>query len=131
LGEYDEALSFALSAGSLLSLYESSIYVHVIKTQCIDRYIKLRQEGNSESALDSRLTLMIESLFELCFENCQYKQAIGIALESHRLDICSRVIDASPDRLDMLRYLQGAASTIVPLDIRQQVSNVVSLCSME
>lgn len=97
LEEYDEALSFALGAGTAFQ-QDSSIpgddeYLEtlicesfpkrrrhllnvVVTAKAIDRYIEARTEEQSGalSKVDPRLQDIIESIFSRCIQNGEYKQ---------------------------------------------------------
>lgn len=69
--------------------------------RCIDTYVEQRvaeAEGRREAgaAIDPRLVAVVERLFDRCFADRQYEQAVGIALESRRLDQLERAIAGSP-----------------------------------
>ena len=111
LEEFEEALRLALEAGDMFDLNEKSLYVETLINKCIDRYIKLRQEivdsksGNSSAVIDQKMELVIEKMFARCFADKSYKQAIGIALESRRLDKVQEAIEQSNDQVEkMLGY---------------------------
>jgi len=86
LGEFDESMSFALGAGDLFDSSLTTEYVETIVAKCIDQYIYLRS-NNQMDEISPELEQIIEKVFTRCFEDKEYKQAIGIALESLRLDI--------------------------------------------
>ncbi|KAK7059054.1 proteasome regulatory particle base subunit [Paramarasmius palmivorus] len=114
LGEYDEALSFALGAGSAFEaesrVQGSEEYVETVLSKAIDRYIQLRAEeqgyGKSDK-IDPRLGTIIESIFARCISEGEYKQAIGIALESRRLDIITQIYKQTQD-ISILCYAMEA-----------------------
>ena len=65
---------------------------------------------------------VVEKMFARCFEDKQLKQALGIALETHRLDKVQEVISSSPNVDEMLSYcFQLALSVIKNRDFRQKV----------
>ncbi|WAR27897.1 PSMD1-like protein, partial [Mya arenaria] len=80
LGSFADSLTYALGAA-----------------KCIDHYTKLRV-ANAESSeedqkpIDSRLESIVNRMFQRCFDDKQYKQAVGIALETRRIDIFERAI---------------------------------------
>lgn len=99
LGEYDEALSFALGAGSAFETdsrtpgteeYVETVVCtcgqacnRVLLTNCwgfvakaIDRYIKGRTtEQAGEGKIDPRLQGIIEGIFRRCIEDGEFRQA--------------------------------------------------------
>ena len=42
--------------------------------------------------IDSRLEAVVNRMFDNCLESGQYKQAIGIAIETRRLDVLEKAI---------------------------------------
>ncbi|KAG9314283.1 26S proteasome regulatory complex non-ATPase subcomplex Rpn2 Psmd1 subunit [Chiua virens] len=128
LGEYDEALSFALGAVSAFEAEardsNSIEYVETVISKAIDRYISQRsEEVLTGTKIDPRLQTIIESIFRRCIDEGEHMQAIGIALESRRLDIISRVYDITHD-VSLLSYAMDAViDTGFPLLYRDQILN--------
>jgi 26S proteasome regulatory subunit N2 len=126
LGEYDEALSFALGAGSAFEAesraYGAEEYVETVVSKAIDRYILLSSEESSEKQnIDPRLKYIIESIFKRCIEEGEYKQAVGIALESRRLDVISSVYHLTKD-VSLLSYaMEAVLDTGFSLSYRDKV----------
>ena len=61
--------------------------------KCIDFYTKQRV-ANAEAVdqsevkdIDPWLEAIVNRMFQRCFDDRQYKQAVGIALETRRIDI--------------------------------------------
>lgn len=129
LEEYDEALSFALGAGSAFEQHSgtpgSEEYVETIVSKAIDRYVQVRSEEQSgaEGKIDPRLQGIIESIFRRCIEEGEYKQAIGIALESRRLDIIQQIYERTHD-VGLLSYaMEAVLNTTFSLSYHDQVLN--------
>jgi 26S proteasome regulatory subunit N2 len=124
LGKYDEALSFALGAGSASSHAETRTYgleeyVETIVSKAIDRYIQARTV--EQSSREDRSLLAIEGIFNRCIDGGEYKQAIGIALESQRLDVISSIYSQTRDA-SLLNYTtEGVLDTGLSLSYRDQV----------
>ncbi len=106
LEQYDESLVYALGAGTLFTGQvhsgKPSQYVFTIMSKVIDKYISQRVE-RSEGAtdlepIDPRLEAIVESMFERCFQEGNIRQAVGIALESRRMDKLEECINTSTDR---------------------------------
>jgi len=79
LGEYDEALSFALGAGNAFEAesraYGAEEYVETVVSKAIDRYIQLEsEETTGKGKIDPRLQNIIEGIFRRCIEDGEYKQ---------------------------------------------------------
>ena len=116
LGSYQDSLDYALGAGDLFDVNQSTEYVETIIAKCIDFYTKQRvandlkhtSESSSlertNSVIDSRLEDIVNRMFQRCFDDNQYKQAIGIALETRRMDIFERAITESGDLSALLTY---------------------------
>ncbi|KAK0478260.1 hypothetical protein IW261DRAFT_1482577 [Armillaria novae-zelandiae] len=129
LGEYDESLSFALGAGN--NAFESEAraqgseeYVETVVSKAIDRYIQLRTEEQSTSKaekIDPRLQNIIEGIFSRCIEDGEFKQAIGIALESRRLDVIEHIYRHTNDVSLLLYAMEAALDTGFSLSYRDQV----------
>ncbi|KAI8062416.1 armadillo-type protein [Gongronella butleri] len=125
LGELDESLIFALGAGKRFDLGEKSEYVDTIVSKCIDEYIALRQQepaaDGSIAPIDPRMQDIVERMFQRCAQDGEYEQAIGIALEAHRLDVVESMIQhGQPAKL--LPYVLEVSMTLVQhLEFRNQV----------
>jgi 26S proteasome regulatory subunit N2 len=95
---YEEAVSYALSAGKLFDVEASSLYVETIISKCIDEYVSLQtqnfvaKDSSEMKPVDPRLEEIVQRMFEKCLINEQYKQLIGIALESRRLDVFRQAV---------------------------------------
>lgn len=89
-----------------------------ITAQAVDKYIAVVQEGGK---VDPRLQTIVEKMFARCFADKEYKQAIGIALESKRLDILEEAIVKSNED-DLLPYVLDVTMSLVQnLEFRNQV----------
>eukprot|EP00842_Homolaphlyctis_polyrhiza_P004849 jgi/Hompol1/5365/HPOL_004367-RA len=125
LGEFDESLTFALGAGKLFDLHVRSEFVETIISKCIDKYIQLRakiQEGSADkSAIDPRLEDIVHRMIARCYEANQFKEVIGIALESFRLDVLEEAITKGNSR-ELFAYThQANISTVQHLTFRNQI----------
>ncbi|KAK4048833.1 proteasome regulatory particle base subunit [Microbotryomycetes sp. JL221] len=107
LGNLDESLTFALGAGKLFDVEQISNpdapqveYIETVIAKAIDSYVASREAVASSSTaqpVDARLESIVERMFERCERDGEHKQAIGIALSSHRLDVLERVFSANKD----------------------------------
>ncbi|KAG5441689.1 26S proteasome non-ATPase regulatory subunit 1 [Clonorchis sinensis] len=134
LAEYEDALHFALCAEELFDPNTQSEFVETIVAKCIDKYTELRvardqmldsgsslprqdstgdRTWSSSSATYKRLELVVDRMFDRCFEHKQYKQALGIAIETRRLDIFEKALTLAPDREGMLRYAFRVVLTLI------------------
>ena len=106
LGSYEDSLTFALGAEALFDVTKTdNQYVETIIAKCIDKYTKEKQgeAGN----IDARLEEIVNKMFDRCFQHGQYRQALGIAIETRRLDIFERaILHDLPDaqKCNMLSY---------------------------
>ncbi|KAI0375292.1 26S proteasome regulatory complex non-ATPase subcomplex Rpn2/Psmd1 subunit [Pilatotrama ljubarskyi] len=126
LGEYDEALSFALGAGSAFEADSRSPgneeYVETVVSKAIDRYIQSRTaEQAGDGKVDPRLQGIIEGIFRRCIEDGEYRQAIGIALESRRLDVIKHIYEQTHDTALLSYAMEAVLDTAFPLAYRDQV----------
>ena len=117
LEEYEESLRLALEAGDKFDLNERSQYVETLVHKCIDKYIEKRvaivdkkQEG---IIIDPKMENVINKMFERCYQDNQFNQAIGVALESRRIDKVREAIEKSKDIEEKLSYTFTIAQNIV------------------
>lgn len=76
-------------------MYDTSNYLFDISAKCIDHYTKLRvnnADSSEQKIIDSRLEAIVNRMFQRCFQDGQYRQAVGIALETRRMDIFETAI---------------------------------------
>jgi 26S proteasome regulatory subunit N2 len=116
LEQFEDAVEFALFSGEYFSTDSKSEYVDTIVSKCIDAYIEKQQkeyaisfsskedqkDGNEEDdeedpEISEKMTSVVERMFERCYSDGQHMQALGIALESRRLDHIERSILESND----------------------------------
>merc|ERR1719420_626988 len=85
----------------------------------------MNEEGAVRGNIDNRLEDIVNRMFDRCFEHKQYRQAVGIAIETKRLDIFERAVAGDlPDSLvcDMLSYaFRVVMSLIQSRDYRSQL----------
>ncbi|THD26271.1 26S proteasome non ATPase regulatory subunit [Fasciola hepatica] len=135
LAEYEDALHFALCAEELFDTNAPSEFVETIISKCIDKYTELRvaqdhaAEGlagnlsrqdstgdrtwTANSSTYKRLEHVVNKMFDRCFEHKQYKQALGIAIETRRLDIFKKALTQAEDREGILRYAFRVVLTLI------------------
>ena len=51
-----------------------------------------KAEGDKQPEIDSRLEAVVDRMFDNCIEGGQFKQAIGIAIETRRMDVLEKAI---------------------------------------
>ncbi|BGP50648.1 proteasome regulatory particle base subunit [Rhodotorula kratochvilovae] len=113
LGNLDEALAFALGAGKLFDVEQAgddpaeAQYVETIVSKAIDSYTSSRSASAPSGSgvdparvvgdVDKRLEAIVERMFERCERDGEFKQALGVALSSRRLDVVQRIFDQTKD----------------------------------
>lgn len=112
LGSFEDSLQFALGAEELFDIQDSSEYVATTIAKCIDFYIKKTNDSKLQD-IDSRLVAIVDRMFDRCFAHGQYKQALGIALETRRLDVFKKSILESDDQPQMLTYALKVTMTLI------------------
>lgn len=121
LGEYDEAVKYALAAEECFDITETSQFVETIVSKSIEMYIKLSNENysasNNKTEINIKLTNIFEKMLQKCVETNEYKLALGIALEAFRLDIVEKVLtdnlktDNELNTLKLINYVLTTACT--------------------
>jgi len=108
LGSFDNALRLALGAGKLFNVDEPSEYVETIIAKCIDQYTKVQVDNFQAEAqskeVDKRLEDIVNRVFQRFFDEKKFKQAIGIAIETRRLDVFEKAITSSGNVTDTISY---------------------------
>ena len=126
LGELNDALNYALCAGSMFDVTESNDFVKTLLAKAIDEYIEQRQKPEAEQAIDARLVSIVERMFQRCFDDGQIHQAIGVALETKRLDKLEEAIHKSTDVAEALNYATRVCQTLVTSrEFRREVLTVL------
>lgn len=118
LGEYKLAVKYALAAEEYLNIDEQSQYVETIVSQSIQMYIALASEqyvkGNVD--IDPHLLSIFEKMLQKCVSAGEHKLALGIALESYRLDVVESLLksqDTESNALKLCTYTLTASTTIL------------------
>ncbi|KAF0720938.1 hypothetical protein AaE_010232, partial [Aphanomyces astaci] len=125
LEEYQDALRLALGAGKYFDVNVHSQYTETIIATCIDEYIAIRTNGEGK-AVDPRMQAIVEQMFDRCYASGTFKQALGVALESRRLDKVEESIRKSPDVSASLAYcFEVSRTTVTNRDFRLQVLQVL------
>ena len=77
---------------------------------------------SAASPIDPRLVTVVERMFQRCYDDGQYHQALGIAIESKRLDQVKQAVRLSPETRAMLSYAyQLSQSLVLSHGFRQQL----------
>lgn len=126
LGAFEESVAYALGAGALFDVSSKSEYVSTIIAKCIDQYTKLQvynyEHKDEPKEIDPRLEAIVNRMFKRCFDDRQFKQAVGIALETRRLDVFKEAILKSTDIQEMLTY---SVKIVMSLLQERQFGNTV------
>jgi len=135
LGSYEDSLTYALGAGPLFDVTRTdSQYVETIIAKCIDKYTKEKQAEATN--IDKKLEDIVDKMFDRCFQHGQYRQAVGIAIETRRLDVFTDAISGrksgkltDAQKCDMLSYAFRVVMTLIQSrDYRcQLLDNLVKL----
>lgn len=117
LGSFEDALTYALGANDLFDVNGRNEYVETIIAKCIDFYIQqcVAVIENPEEAkpVDKRLEAIVNRMLQRCLDDGQHKQALGIALETRRMDIFKQAILKSDDVNGMLAYAFQVAMSLI------------------
>ncbi len=117
LEDYPNSVTFALHAGPLFELHGArSEYVDTIVTKIIDEYTRLRNhnaENKQTLPISSELEAIVNRVLERCFEDKQYHQALGLGMETRRLDVIERAVRSSPDAAGTIAYCVDTAMRLV------------------
>ncbi|XP_033127000.1 26S proteasome non-ATPase regulatory subunit 1-like [Anneissia japonica] len=130
LGAFEDSLTYALGAGELFDVNSSSEYVETTISKCIDFYTKHSvhnyENPDDKKDIDPRLEDVVQRMFERCFSDREYKQAIGIALETRRIDVFEKAILQSDSQAEMMQYsLKVCLSLIQHRQFRNTVLRVL------
>jgi len=128
LGAFEDSVMFALGSGELFNVNGHSEYVETTIAKCMDLYTRhrLKQTEDETFKIDARLENVVNKMFERCFSDKKFKQAIGIALETRRLDIFEQAILKSEDVQGMLSYSFEICMTLIESrSFRNQVLRVL------
>ena len=136
LGAFDESRNYALGANELFDVNDTSEYVQTIIAKCIDKYTDLRVQqaeqeqssahGDNKIKIDPRLESVVDRMFQRCFHDKQYKHALGIALETRRVDIFEKTILDSKNTSSILAHAQIVCMTLIQCrHFRNQVLRIL------
>lgn len=130
LGDYAVALNFALGAGEMFDVNTKTEYVDTILSQGIDLYTihrrKIIDDRSKDHTIDPRLEVLVNRMFERCFEEGKFKLAVGMAIEARRIDLFEHAIQQSEDTKSMLGYcLKIALSHIDSREFRDKVLDII------
>ncbi|CAH0557450.1 unnamed protein product [Brassicogethes aeneus] len=117
LGSFEDSLTYALGAGDLFDVNARTEYVETTLAKCIDYYtqhrIALADNVSDAKPIDPRLEAIVNRMFQRCLDDGQYRQAMGLALETRRMDIFESSIMQSDDIIAMLIYAFQVAMSLI------------------
>ncbi|KZC05203.1 26S proteasome non-ATPase regulatory subunit 1, partial [Dufourea novaeangliae] len=131
LGSFEDSLTYALGAGELFDVNAHTEYVDTTIAKCIDYYTQqrvLEAEGKlppGSKGIDPRLEGIVNRMFQRCLDDNQYRQALGLALETRRMDVFEAAIMQSDDVSGMLSY---AFQVVMSLIQNRGFRNTVLRC---
>lgn len=127
LQAYNDALRLALSAGEFFDVSQKSEYIDAMLARCIDEYKSVRQQVEAEAqsaspsgesallALDPRIEGIVEAMFHRCYADGCFEQALGVALDTYRIDkvdeVCTRARQHARNLLSSSASLCGFDSS--------------------
>lgn len=118
LGSFEDALTYALGAGELFDVNARNEYVDTIIAKCIDFYIQQRvnfiDKPLDAKTVDPRLEAIVNRMIQRCLDDGQYRQALGIAVETRRMDIIEAAITRAGDDIhSMLGYAYQVTLSLI------------------
>ncbi|GME85022.1 unnamed protein product [Ambrosiozyma monospora] len=137
LGDYDSSVKYSLLSGSQFNVNEKTEYVETIVSKCIDLYIKQSKLKFKDPSvnIDPQLTKIFEQMLQKCVSDNEIKLALGISLESYRLDIVKTIIDRQLQAnkgedyiINLLSYVLTCSTTVISnTEFRRQTLNSLAL----
>jgi len=112
LGSMDDSLQFALHAGPLFDINDSSEFSRTIIGIAIHKYIQLRQKDKKG---EKSLEKIVDKMFERCFADGELFQALGLSIETKRLDKLEETIMKSSNVTEMCNYCFQLAQNVVSI----------------
>jgi hypothetical protein len=103
-----------------------------ISAKCIDEYVKQRNrlvesKDPTQVKINPDLERIVLGIFDRCFADKRYKQALGIALDARLLDKIEQTIAGSDDVPEMLSYCTKICTDVIlNRDFRQNVRTPLS-----
>lgn len=110
LENWQESIRFALISGPLFDISLNDAFTKTILTKAIDLYVADRAFNTCHSEKCRPIDPALESIVELLIKNClevqDYKQVIGIALDSCRMDVLQATLTVAQPINEHLRFAQ-------------------------
>ncbi|KAJ2951454.1 hypothetical protein O0L34_g13606 [Tuta absoluta] len=118
LGAFEDSLTYALGAGDLFDVNARNEYVDTTIAKAIDFYTAKRKaqflgSSGADTVIDPRLEAIVNRMFQRCLDDGQYRQALGLALETRRMDIFEETIMKSDDVAGMQQYAFQVAMSLL------------------
>lgn len=122
LGEMEDALVFALGAGALFDVDRQNEYIETVVSAAIDTYMAERAAG---TASDPRLTAIVDKMVERGIAAREYRQVLGIALETQRLDVIEHVFQMTHDAVLLTYVLETVMGLVQAPEVRREVLHLL------
>lgn len=121
LGDFEASVKYGLRAGNEFNIEEKSQYIETIVSQCISLYTTEAQKiytGESEGPINGALTAVFEKMVQKCIAAGELRLALGIAVDSFRLDIITQILRdelARDDELGaaLINYVLTCAKLVI------------------
>lgn len=143
LGSLDEALHYALSAGNLFNVDAETEFANTLRARCIDEYISVKRKqsegiiddaaaSSADHAFSTELESVVERVLAGCIQKGEIHEAIGVSIESRRLDKVEIAIlegcKTDESRMEALAYCFECAQTLISSRAyRAKVLNLIAL----
>ncbi|CAG9328733.1 unnamed protein product [Blepharisma stoltei] len=128
LENYTEALQLALESGHYFNISSKTDFTQTLVSRCIDQYVEIQVKNyeakNPEDRVpvNEKMEFVVEQMFDRCFLDGEFKQAIGIAIEARRLDKLEIAIVKSNNIKALLQYTYGIVKDIIiPREFRKDI----------
>lgn len=127
-------MRLALSAGEFFDVSARNEYIETMLSHCIDEYKSLRnqqlRDKDAAVSIDPRMEAIIEQMFQRCYRDQCFEQALGVALDTHRIDKVEEVIAQAVqvNKETILGYafsLCQSARNVTPREFRLNVIEVL------
>ena len=117
LEDYTQAVEWALKSEELFNINEKSLYVNTILKKMLDKYIEIQKYNffhrEKPKAIDTRITSIIENVFNACLKDNRLYQALGFCVESYNLDKLTLALENSKDILKNINFVYDIAQNYV------------------
>ncbi|KAK6205246.1 armadillo-type protein [Scheffersomyces amazonensis] len=133
LGDFEASVKYSLNAGDEFNIEEHSQYIETIVSKSINLYNTLSQKKflDSSITIDERLVGIFEKMLEKCIKAKELKLALGIALESYRIDVVERILNheinvSEENAINLINYVLVCSNTVISnSDFKTQVLNLL------